>query len=230
MDFFVSLFVSLLARLRENGWTDLHEIFREGAEWLWGNLIQFWVKSEKPRDAAMLISLSWTLRANRQTDLHEIFREGVEWPRDDLITFLVNSKKPRGAAMRNTGTGFVVLSHHSLFKTCRESAREVCTIKFTTVLRRGICLNCISARAPIVATWAGRFSRRCWQRFSQFLTCPLTLPPVPASHALFIIFAPRRHCCLATAARGRGRTDTESTRAVLSCSDYCNLTVTEVSC
>ena len=25
-----SLFVSLSARLRENGWTDLHEIFREG--------------------------------------------------------------------------------------------------------------------------------------------------------------------------------------------------------
>jgi len=36
IDFFVSLylclFVSLIARLRENGWTDLHEIFREGAE------------------------------------------------------------------------------------------------------------------------------------------------------------------------------------------------------
>jgi len=31
--FFVSLFfVSLSARLRENGWTDLHEIFREGVE------------------------------------------------------------------------------------------------------------------------------------------------------------------------------------------------------
>jgi len=29
---FVSLFVSLLATLRENGWTDLHEILREGAE------------------------------------------------------------------------------------------------------------------------------------------------------------------------------------------------------
>jgi len=32
IDFFVSLylsfFVSLLARLRENGWTDLHKIFR----------------------------------------------------------------------------------------------------------------------------------------------------------------------------------------------------------
>jgi len=32
----------------------------------------------------------------------------------DLITFLVNSEKPRDAAMRNTGTGFVVLLHHSL--------------------------------------------------------------------------------------------------------------------
>jgi len=29
---FVSFFVSLLARLRENGWTDLHENFMEGAE------------------------------------------------------------------------------------------------------------------------------------------------------------------------------------------------------
>ena len=29
-------------------------------------------------------------------------------------TFLVISEKPRDAAMRNTGTGFVVLSHHSL--------------------------------------------------------------------------------------------------------------------
>ena len=29
---FISFFVSLLARLRENGWTDLHETFREGVE------------------------------------------------------------------------------------------------------------------------------------------------------------------------------------------------------
>jgi len=69
IDSFVYIFVSLLARLRENGWTDLHEIFREG----------------------------------------------VKWPWDDLITVFVNSEKPRDAAMRNTGTGFVVLSHHSLF-------------------------------------------------------------------------------------------------------------------
>jgi len=56
-DFFVCIFlpffVSLLARLRENGWTDLHEIFREGAEWPWDDLITFLVNSEKSRDAAM---------------------------------------------------------------------------------------------------------------------------------------------------------------------------------
>jgi len=32
LDFFVYFFVSLSARLRANGWTDLHEIFREGVE------------------------------------------------------------------------------------------------------------------------------------------------------------------------------------------------------
>jgi len=55
---YLSLFVSLLARLRENSWTHLHEIFREGAEWPWDDLIQFWVNSEKPHNGAMLISLA----------------------------------------------------------------------------------------------------------------------------------------------------------------------------
>ena len=32
LSLFVSLFVSLSARLRENGWTDLHEIFSKGVE------------------------------------------------------------------------------------------------------------------------------------------------------------------------------------------------------
>jgi len=30
--FSIVFFVSFSARLRENGWTDLHEIFREGVE------------------------------------------------------------------------------------------------------------------------------------------------------------------------------------------------------
>jgi len=46
-DFFVCLFVSLSATLRENGWTDLHEIFRKGVEWPWDDLIKFWVNSGK---------------------------------------------------------------------------------------------------------------------------------------------------------------------------------------
>jgi len=50
---FVSFFVSLSARLRENGWTDLHEIFREGAEWPWDDLSTFFINSEKPHDAAI---------------------------------------------------------------------------------------------------------------------------------------------------------------------------------
>jgi len=32
ISFFLSFFVSLSATLGENGWTDLHEIFREGVE------------------------------------------------------------------------------------------------------------------------------------------------------------------------------------------------------
>jgi len=84
------------------------------------------VNLEKQRNAAMLISLSATLRANHWTDLHEIFREGVELPWDDLITFLVNSEKPRAAAMHNTGTGFVVLSHHSLFYLSLVAIMQLC--------------------------------------------------------------------------------------------------------
>jgi len=43
--------ISLLATLREDGWNDLHEIFREGVESPWDDLITFWVNSGKPRDA-----------------------------------------------------------------------------------------------------------------------------------------------------------------------------------
>ena len=47
LSFFLSFFVSLSATLRENGWTDLHEIFRECMEWPWDDLIKFWVNSGK---------------------------------------------------------------------------------------------------------------------------------------------------------------------------------------
>jgi len=63
---------------------------------------------------SFFVSLLARLQENGRTDLHEIFSEGAQWPCDDLFQFWVNSEKPRDAAMRNTGTGFVVLSHHSL--------------------------------------------------------------------------------------------------------------------
>ena len=54
IDFFVCLFLSLSVRLRENGWTDLHKIIRKvWSDRPWDDLIQFWVNSEKLRDAAM---------------------------------------------------------------------------------------------------------------------------------------------------------------------------------
>jgi len=45
----ISFFVSLSATLRENGWTDLREIFMqiEGVEWPWNDLIKFWGNSGK---------------------------------------------------------------------------------------------------------------------------------------------------------------------------------------
>ena len=45
LSFFISLFISLSATLRENVWTNLHEIFRESVEWPWDDQIQFWVNS-----------------------------------------------------------------------------------------------------------------------------------------------------------------------------------------
>ena len=43
----ISFFVSMSARLPENGRTNLHEISREGVEWPWDDLIKFWVNSGK---------------------------------------------------------------------------------------------------------------------------------------------------------------------------------------
>jgi len=76
-------------------------------------LIDFFVCLYLGLFISLLVSLSATLRANRWTDLHEI--TGKVWSDHHLITFLANSEKPRDAAMRNTGTGFVVLSHHSSY-------------------------------------------------------------------------------------------------------------------
>jgi len=50
ISFFLCFFVSRITRKR---WTDLHEIFGEGVECPWDDLITFLVNSEKPCDATM---------------------------------------------------------------------------------------------------------------------------------------------------------------------------------
>ena len=67
-----------------------------------------------------------------------------------------------------------------------------------------VCIwnNCHCSRAPIVAAWVGRFSRRCWWRFSRFLTCAFAINPTPsACYWLFIIFAPC-HCWFSRRQKG----------------------------
>ena len=60
--------------------------------------------------------------------------------------------------------------------------------------------RCASTRAPIVATWADRFSWCFWRRFSRFLACPLTLPTggVPPCLSVIVHLCSSRRCCLAT--------------------------------
>jgi len=102
---------------------------------------------------SFFVSLLARLWENSWTDLHEIFREGVEWPWDDLITFLVNSEKPCDAAMRNTGTGFVVLSHHSLF------------LVLFTLHDESVCCRYTQERSPMNAACVVSVSlvRLCWR-------------------------------------------------------------------
>jgi len=117
--FSIDFFVSLLARLRENGRIDLHEIFTEGAEWPWDGVVQFWVNSEKPRDAAI----------------------------------------------RNTGTEFVVLSHHSYWLSDSETVdlcnrRSLLTLPCSYTSRGSNSLHCESKNP----SWDFlTFSPNCWK-------------------------------------------------------------------
>jgi len=64
------------------------------------------------------------------------------------------------------------------FARCRWSPQFNWEVLCHRVLHSEISPNDHSpCRAPIVATWADRFSWCCWRRFSRFLTCPLTLHP-----------------------------------------------------
>ena len=62
-------FVSLSATLRENGWTDLHEIFKEGVEWPWDDLITFWVNSGQRSICLLSPAIAQTTGVNKSVSL-----------------------------------------------------------------------------------------------------------------------------------------------------------------
>ena len=97
-----------------------------------------------------------------------------------------------------------------------------------------LCKNRCYTRAPspIVAMRADRFSPALLLTILTTVAISrVSINPTPSTcHLLFIIFAPHRRCCLATADKGEGVGDTELTWAILSGSDCNNLTVTEVTC
>jgi len=119
-------------------------------------------------------NLPWQYRATRGkngwTDLHEIFR-GVEWPWDVLITFLVNSEKPRDAAMRNTGTGFVVLSPHSLFLVCITSLSDpFCCFHSRCPWPDGNLWHGYKTDGVVCDRWFVHFCRYYFLAFSPYVT------------------------------------------------------------
>jgi len=71
LSLFVCLSLCLLATLRKNSRTDLHEIFREVWQWANEQTIKFWWKSRPPSgygDCFSDSSLSWEIRKVVSTD------------------------------------------------------------------------------------------------------------------------------------------------------------------
>ena len=103
ISFFVCFFVSLSATLRENGWTDLHEIFREGVEWPWDDLITFWVNSGKRVGGQRSICL---LSKLLPVELDISF--ALAWWQHFLSMAADKSNKSISFARWQQGAGFVV--------------------------------------------------------------------------------------------------------------------------
>ena len=83
---FVCLFVSLSATLRENAWADLHDIFREGVEWPWDDLIKFWVNSGK-RVGGSKVNLSPAIAQSQLHSLGGSRGRGLSCPAPQLVLF-----------------------------------------------------------------------------------------------------------------------------------------------
>ena len=85
----ISFFVSLSATLRENGWTDLHDIFREGVEWPWDDLTKFWVNSGKRVGGSKVNLLSPAIAQSQLHSLGGSRGRGLLCPAPQLVVFSI---------------------------------------------------------------------------------------------------------------------------------------------
>ena len=90
----VCLSVCLLAILRNNDWTDFHEICRVGGTWYKEQLESFSGYSIKPFEHRIFSHFFGGIHASKQhyrnngwTDFHEIFRKGQTWHKEQYGTF-----------------------------------------------------------------------------------------------------------------------------------------------
>ena len=101
---FLSFFVSLSARLRENGLTDLHEMFREGVEWPRDDMITFLVNSEKlgdaTKDVMKLLFLTFCYIATRGWGLLCFAPQLVMSPLGDIYAFASWQNRHFGGVFR----------------------------------------------------------------------------------------------------------------------------------
>ena len=113
LSFFLSLFVSLSATLRENGWTDLHEIFSEGVEWPSDDLIKFWVNSGKRVGGSKVNLLSPAIAIWFDCGLLAVLCCHLATENVMKLLFL-----PFGYIRGSTGAGFVVPRTTACFQVC----------------------------------------------------------------------------------------------------------------
>ena len=91
---FVCLSVCLLATLRKNGWTDVHEIFRVGGTWYKEKLRTFAGCSIQPLEHSNIFPLFRrnpcllaAMQKNDWADFHAIFRKRRTWHKKQFATF-----------------------------------------------------------------------------------------------------------------------------------------------
>ena len=131
---FSRFFVSLLATLRENGWTDLHEIFTDGVEWLSDDLIQFWVNSGKRVGGSKVNLLSPAIAIWFDCGLLAVLCRHLATENVMKCSWTL--------ATWHHGGGVCCAAHHSLFGKDSDSVGHVDVQKYYRDTTRSSHVNC----------------------------------------------------------------------------------------